>query len=922
MKINGKLSFDASSASKIENLRLETVSTLPTWSSADYGRLVFLTSNDTIYYGDVDSWMPVATGGNAFSATEGDNLEAALGSFINGSDGTFSNTFTASVGGVTGSETTLKDVIQHIATYVDGNNELIELDDVTLSSAYPLTGNKFLYNAGGSTWVDHTLVLADVSNVTSTAAEVNELHSAGAVQADFIKLHAVTADAAELNILDGATLSTTELNFVDGVTSSIQDQLDNKQPLNPGLTGLSTLLDGAGVGIIVQTGVDTVANRSLVQPSAGITISTSTGVAGNFTFALANDLAGVEGLSGTGYAVRTGDGTWTTRSLSVSSGQLVITGDAAGVTTDTTLGLATVTDNGTGTFLKFGTDSFGRVTGTEAVTTADITGLVDSQYLRLDGTTTMTGNINVGSHKIVSLATPTDATDAATKAYVDAALQGLSWKQAVVAATTGNITLSGTQTIDGVAVVAGDRVLVKNQTAAADNGIYVVAAGAWTRAVDMNVASEFDSSAVFVQQGTVNEGTGWTETATITTVGTDAVAFSQFSGGQAFIWGVGLSNTGNTVFVNLGGGIAEKPTDSIGIDLYDEANSALILTTDGSTRESPVSDNGQLYLLLDAAGALAQTSAGLKIAANAVTNAMIENDTMTVNGDTGTGSLALGGTLEVKGDSVQGIVTSVNGTGTFTVTASTATASQLGVAKFSTGDFDVTSGNVTIKAGGVDNAQLAYSTITVAGTSGSDAVALGETLTFSSTVSGLVSSTVAANGVALDVRLADATNTGVASFNDTMFSVTAGAVSIDSTLGTVGLTNVASGVDTASNNDILVYNTTSSKWENHTPATVGGTIALGDLSDVGSASAATASRVLVADGTSWNATKMYHLHTAASATSWTVTHGLGQKYCVVTVVDADDEVVIPQSIKFDSNNQLTVTFNTAISGYCVVMGMA
>src|SRR6478736_6645284 len=94
----------------------------------------------------------------------------------------------------------------------------------------------------------------------------------------------------------------------------------------------------------------------------------------------------------------------------------------------------------------------------------------------------ITNDVDFGSaYKVTNLLDPTSAQDAATKAYVDAVKQGLDPKDSVRAATTANITLSGTQTIDGVALSAADRVLVKNQTNAAQNGIWVVASGAWSR---------------------------------------------------------------------------------------------------------------------------------------------------------------------------------------------------------------------------------------------------------------------------------------------------------------------------------------------------------------------------------------------------------------------------------------------------------
>ncbi|KRT69320.1 MAG: prophage MuMc02, head decoration protein [candidate division NC10 bacterium CSP1-5] len=106
-------------------------------------------------------------------------------------------------------------------------------------------------------------------------------------------------------------------------------------------------------------------------------------------------------------------------------------------------------------------------------------------------------------------------------------------KDSVRAATTANITLSGEQTIDGVSVVAVDRVLVKDQSAGAENGIYVAASGAWSRAIDANTSAEVTPGMfVFVEEGTVNGDQGFVLTTNAPiTLGTTALSFTQFSGG-------------------------------------------------------------------------------------------------------------------------------------------------------------------------------------------------------------------------------------------------------------------------------------------------------------------------------------------------------------------------------------------------------
>jgi hypothetical protein len=214
-----------------------------------------------------------------------------------------------------------------------------------------------------------------------------------------------------------------------------------------------------------------------------------------------------------------------------------------------------------GTYTKVTTDEKGRVTGGTTLSASDIPTLTASkisdfdtqvQSNRLDQMTAPQAAVSFNAQRVTNVAAPVDPTDAVNKAYVDAARQGLDVKDSVKVATVSAVTLSGLQNVDGITLLAGDRVLVKNQSTASENGIYVAGLSAWTRAADFDSSEKVTPGAfTFIEQGTVNADSGWVvATDGAITLGTTNITFTQFSGAGSIDAGAGLTKTGNQVNVN------------------------------------------------------------------------------------------------------------------------------------------------------------------------------------------------------------------------------------------------------------------------------------------------------------------------------------------------------------------------------------
>jgi hypothetical protein len=869
MKINGNLTLNAGGTSEIQNAIIERVAALPTAVASEAGRIVFYGS--TYYFNTGTTWTAFATGGNAAALqTEVDAIEVTLGAGINGNGNLVPAVFTGFAAGAT----SFTDAINKVAAAAAGKDALSQLDDVFLGTLS--NGQTISYNTSTGKWNNHTLVLADITDVTTTSTEVNQLHLAGATQSDFIKLHGITASAADVNILTGTLVTATELGYVHGVTSAIQTQIDGKQPLDGTLTGIAAL------GSITAT-------NSLLFTSDGVTFTYDSGAGAASKLGLV--------INST---IQAYDADLTTiGNFAPLAGS---TGDGHTGTTQYDFMVGTGTAEGSRWVLQRG------ATARTSLGLGDIAIHDDAEYVRVDGTHAMANALNMGGFTVSNMGTPVYGNDATTKAYVDALVSaGATWRNPIVSPDLmGFLAAAPTSPVASYTYVA---------TAAGTWGTLPVAAndvveyfgGAWVKIKTLAVGDRFiiagehgaagtvDASitgltvsgsalgkADLIQYlgGVVTSAASWSEPEGVATAGGspamaqgitvldsidastdygntylyDATTHSwvEIAGPGAIGDGVGLSYSGNVLNVNLGAGIFALPTDEIGIDLYDTATSAIILTDDGHTRATTTSSKLHLLLDLGSTGQLIQSANGVKVAANTISPTEL-TASVAGNGLTGGAGSAL---------AVVSAIGTPESVGKLVITADT-----VGVAL----------GNTSTTAAPGDHIHAASA------------------ITYSVEVSGLSATNVqdaidevqasVAKIQTFDENLLSEVNT----IEDAVGLTEAGEFVPHIESHYLGDTNSLFQVDTALDN--AIYNESVAR--------------------------------IAVDNRLSNSYFLYDaVTTPNSATVHTINHNIGQKYCNVTVVDNADEVIIPQSIVFNDAYTLTVTFNVAITCKVVVMGVA
>ena len=403
---------------------------------------------------------------------------------------------------------------------------------LTLNSDYTVTGGG--YNSQNQLQTGTVTILGTGTHAVQVGDVITILRNVPFTQTTTFSSSGFMSPLMIESGLDKLTLQTQQLKDLFGLSLQFQKNeilspllgLSARESQTLGFNASGAIEYGAGGGgggttYFAGTGLLLSANTFSVNPVQNLTslavTNTITGsVTGNAATATAFQTARtINGVSFDG-----------TGNITVPAAAGTLTGPALPITITSAPGL---TSTAAGTL---GTMSVQNATGVN-VTGGTINGAV-----------------------VTGLASPSTGTDAANKTYVDSFASGIIVRTAVLVTTTANITLSGTQTIDGVAVLATNRVLVKNQTTTSQNGIYDCAAGAWARSSDSNTAAELlVGYNYFVSQGTTQASTSWVIQTAPTVLNTDPVVFTQFSAGSTYVAGTGLNLVGNTFSI-----LAAQPT--------------------------------------------------------------------------------------------------------------------------------------------------------------------------------------------------------------------------------------------------------------------------------------------------------------------------------------------------------------------------
>jgi hypothetical protein len=536
-------------------------------------------------------------------------------------------------------------------------------------------------------------------------------------------------------------------------------------------TGVTSAVAGTGIGVSSATGAVTFSNTGVLSWSGGTTgLLPSSATTGAVT--LTGTL--VVGNGGTGAT------TFTTDGVIYGNGTSALGVTAAGTTGQVLVGNTSAAPSWTNAPAISGANITTGTIPISALTFDTIT--IGTTPITLGGSATVFTGITsltlTGAGILTGVTTPVNPSDAVPLSYLQSVVNGLEWKEEAVAATTANLpatynngasgvgatlTNSGADaafSIDGWTPNVGDRVLIKNQTTQAQNGIYVVTTAgngstAWvlTRSTDANgsgTPNDLNNATLYITNGTVNANSAWSQTTANPTVGTSPIVFVQSAGAGSYTAGTGLTLTGNVFSIsNIGtagtygdsthvpvfttnaqGQVTAVTNTAIAFPVTSVTGSGAGISVSPTTGAVVVSNTGVTSLAGTAGNITASASTGavtlnLATAGTAGTYGTVTTDTfgrvtagvvvsLPANGGTGTGTAPTAGQL---------LVGVTGGTYIpFTVTSGTGISTTVGSGTFQINNTGVTSNvagtGITVSAA-TGASTISITNIGTAGTYGS-----------------------------------------------------------------------------------------------------------------------------------------------------------------------------------------------------------
>jgi hypothetical protein len=531
---------------------------------------------DLLVASGADTVTRLAAGTNGYILTANSGATNGIEWAAAPAVGTFESSITFEGSSADDNETTLQvtnPTADRTITLPDASGTVALTSDITVSASSTNTfSNKSI--ALGSNTVTGTLsefnsalTDADFATIAGTETLTNKTLTSPSVSG--------------LNLTDSSIVFEGSSADSSETTLTVTNPTDDRTITLPDASGTVALTSDIPSlsGYVTESGTQTLTNKTLTSPSvSGLYLSDGSfvveGATANdnettvqFTDPTADRTITFPDVTGT--VVTTGDtGSVTNTMLAgsiandkLSNSAITINGTSTSLGGSRTLGSDDIAEGSTNKYFtdERAQDAVGNSVG-NGLDYDDSSGAisVDPSEFALNAVGAPTGDVAMATYKITGLGAPTNSTDAATKAYVDSATEGLHIHESVVAATTANVNLANAlengDTLDGITLATGNRILVKNQTTTSENGIYVVqASGQPTRATDFDTATEVDSGDfVFVYSGTINASTGWVQTNRPATIGTDPIVFTQFSGAGTYLAGNGLTLTGNTFTIDTG----------------------------------------------------------------------------------------------------------------------------------------------------------------------------------------------------------------------------------------------------------------------------------------------------------------------------------------------------------------------------------